>query len=186
MAEEVETKPGEKQDTPEVAPEPSYFATPPRWREKLKTHKFKILGGVLGVLVVAGTAFAAYKLGQRQVPPQPNPTPEAVVSPSLDSTADWQTYTNTKYGYLIKHPNNWTVFSEYKEIIKEKNIIWRLAAVKEPKSWDDTHILCEKKQGDDFFHQETSIGYVPFRTSSEETQTLDEIVELLSKIEILD
>jgi hypothetical protein len=46
---------------------------PPRWRE----NKFKILGGALGVLVFAGAVFGAYKLGQKQIYPEPveGPTP---------------------------------------------------------------------------------------------------------------
>jgi len=75
--------------------------------DKLKTHKFKILGGVLGIFVLAGAVFGAYKLGTRQVQPspQPSPTPAAVATPTADPTANWQTYTNTKYGYSIKYPS---------------------------------------------------------------------------------
>lgn len=39
-----------------------------------------------------------YKLQQEE-------TPAATASP--DPTADWETYTNTKYGYEIKYPNIW-------------------------------------------------------------------------------
>lgn len=51
--------------------------------EKLNVHKFKILGGVLGVFVLAGAVFGAYKFGQKQVQPgfQPTPTPAAVATP---------------------------------------------------------------------------------------------------------
>jgi len=74
--------------------------------DKLKLHKFKILGGVLGVLVFAGAVFGAYKVGQRQVQlvPQPTPTPGLVATPTPDPTANWKTYTNEKYGYSIKYP----------------------------------------------------------------------------------
>lgn len=34
---------------------------------------------------------------------QPSSTP--------DPTADWKTYTNTKYGYSLKYPNNWVMMS---------------------------------------------------------------------------
>lgn len=111
MTEEIETQPGEKQDTSEVVPEPSHFTTPPRWREKLKPHKWRILGGVLGILVFAGAVFGAYKIGQRQTHPEPaegpTPTPVVVVTPTPDSTTDWKTYTNTKYGYSIKYLKEW-------------------------------------------------------------------------------
>jgi len=78
----------------------------PSFLDKLKVHKFKILGGVLGVFVLVGAVFGAYKLGQRKVGPgpQPTPTPGLVATPTPDLTADWKTYTNTKYGYSIKYP----------------------------------------------------------------------------------
>lgn len=83
--------------------------TPPRWREKLGLHKFKILGGVLGILVFAGGVFGAYRLGQRQVQPTPQPSPIVSPSPTPDITANWKTYTNTKYGYSIQYPDDWAI-----------------------------------------------------------------------------
>ncbi|MDD2822706.1 MAG: hypothetical protein PHQ59_01360 [Candidatus Daviesbacteria bacterium] len=38
-------------------------------------------------------------IGERQVPRTSEPQ-----ATSIDETADWKTYTNTKYGYLIKYP----------------------------------------------------------------------------------
>jgi len=76
--------------------------------EKLRIHKGKILGGVLGIFVFAGAVFGAYKFGQRQVQPGPwpTPTPGAVATPTPDPTANWKIYTNTKYGYSIKYPED--------------------------------------------------------------------------------
>lgn len=37
-------------------------------------------------------------------------TPTAV--PTLDSTANWKTYTNTKQEYQISYPNNWFIYPE--------------------------------------------------------------------------
>lgn len=58
--------------------------------DKIKPHKFKILGAVLGVFVFAGAVFGAYKLGQKQVRigPQPTSTPGLVVTttPTLEVT----------------------------------------------------------------------------------------------------
>ncbi|MFH0951886.1 MAG: hypothetical protein V1838_01720 [Patescibacteria group bacterium] len=34
---------------------------------------------------------------------------------STDATADWQTYTNSRYSYSIKYPNNWHVDNAYSE-----------------------------------------------------------------------
>lgn len=36
-------------------------------------------------------------------------------TPTVQSTADWKTYTNTDYGYLIKYPSTWTVDSKAKD-----------------------------------------------------------------------
>lgn len=48
--------------------------------EKLNAHKFKILAGVLGILVLTGAVFGAYKLGQKQVQPGSQPTPSPTVT----------------------------------------------------------------------------------------------------------
>ncbi|MFZ5365804.1 MAG: hypothetical protein ACOZBZ_00745 [Patescibacteria group bacterium] len=80
---------------------------PASFWEKLKIHKFKILGGVLGVLVLVSIVFGAYKLGQRSIYPEPveGPTPTPIVEatptplPSEapakegDPTVNWKTYT---------------------------------------------------------------------------------------------
>jgi len=87
----------------------------------------------LGVFLASGLVFAGYKLGQRRVAPivtpptpiptivtptsvfvlSPTPIPIATIvatptstmaTPTPDPTADWKTYTNTKYGYEIKYP----------------------------------------------------------------------------------
>lgn len=77
--------------------------------DKIKSYKFKILGGIFGVLVFTGATFGAYRFGQRQAQPTPTPTPAAVVTPTPDATANWKTYTNTEYGYSIKYPTDWVV-----------------------------------------------------------------------------
>lgn len=69
-------------------------------------HKFKILGGIFGVLVFVGAVFGAYKFGQKQVQPVPQPTPVVEATPTPDPTANWKTYTNAKYGYSIKYPED--------------------------------------------------------------------------------
>jgi hypothetical protein len=77
--------------------------------DKLKLQKKKILiglGVLFGILALAGSILGAYLISQRQVYPEPvegpTPTPE-VATPTPDPTAAWETYTNTKYGYSIKH-----------------------------------------------------------------------------------
>ena len=80
----------------------------PSFLEKIQAQKKKILiglGAFVGILILAGVAFGVYKYTQRQISIEPTeePTPE-VATPTPDPTADWQTYTNTKYGYSIKYP----------------------------------------------------------------------------------
>lgn len=115
--EEKPTGAEEKQNTSEVESEPSHFTTPPRWKEKLKLHKWRILGGILGVLVFAGAVFGAYKLGTRQAQPIPTPAPTLVVTPTPDPTADWQTYKSEILSFEIKHPPYYAPT----ESISEKN-----------------------------------------------------------------
>lgn len=82
-----------------------------------------VLFSILGIIIATGLVFAGYKLAQiRQVQPgpQPTPTPESVstptptivVTPTPDPTADWKTYTNSKYGYQFKHPLGWIFKAE--------------------------------------------------------------------------
>lgn len=95
-----------KAQLPVDQPEPE-LPTPSFW-EKIKINKFKILAGVLGIFVFAGAVFGAYKLGTRQAQPTPQPTPTPLPSETLveegDPTANWKTYTNTKYRYSFKYP----------------------------------------------------------------------------------
>src|SRR4030042_4121423 len=76
-------------------------------KQKPKINKFVIIGVILGVLVVAGVAFGAHKIGQRQIQLQPSPSPEAVVSPTPDPTADWETYVRESGKFSIKYPSVW-------------------------------------------------------------------------------
>lgn len=110
----MEEKPIDAQGVAGVQPsidQPEVESPTPVIEQKPRINKFVILGVILGVLVFAGAVFGAYKIGQKQIQFQPSPTPEAVVSPSPDPTADWETYTNTKYGYSIKYPQNYSLGS---------------------------------------------------------------------------
>jgi hypothetical protein len=75
---------------------------------RIKIHKWKILGGVLGILVLAGAVFGAYKFGQRQVQPVPKPTPKIVVIPTSDLTVNWKIF-NSQCGFTIKYPDGWKI-----------------------------------------------------------------------------
>src|SRR2546423_1560041 len=63
------------------------------------------------VVIIAG---GAYYLGTHQntAPAtvsqrSDKPAPTKTVSP-LDQTANWKTYTNSKYGFLIRYPGDWS------------------------------------------------------------------------------
>jgi hypothetical protein len=86
------------------------------------------LFSVLGLVLVGGLIFAAVKVG---VPSKPQPkacSTEAKICPdgsavgrtgpncefapcpnqvTQDETANWKTYTNTKFGFSVKYPNSW-------------------------------------------------------------------------------
>ena len=108
MPEEIEAKPEEEQITSDGGrlnpPVVDEAMTPPRWRE----NKWKILGGILGILVFAGAVFGAYKFGQRQIPFEPTPTPLPSEAPAKegDPTADWKTYKNEALGFQFKYPSD--------------------------------------------------------------------------------
>lgn len=98
--EDLKTQPEETVREPEI-----------KFLDKIKIHKWKILGGVLGVFVFAGGVFGAYKLGQRQVYPEfvEGPTPTPVATPTPDATADWRTYTNPVGKYSLKIPQIYNI-----------------------------------------------------------------------------
>ena len=79
-------------------------------------------------------------------------------------------------------------YDEYYEIANVSNIVWRLAVSQDREApWNEYHYLCEKTPSSGgFFHQETTIGYVPIRIPQGDTGSLNETIEMLEKIEILD
>jgi len=96
--------------------------TPPTTQTPPPTPKTKkpYLLISLVILLLSATGVLGYKYYQvkQQLDSQPTPPPQLVVSsPSpivsptteVDPTANWKTYTNTEYGYSIKHPTKLTV-----------------------------------------------------------------------------
>jgi len=90
------------------------------------------LVSVLGLVLFGGLVFAGMQIGKKQTPvvSQPSLTPQAIaiatstpaaliptqtplatsmptLTSTLDPTANWKTYTNTKYGYTVRYPESW-------------------------------------------------------------------------------
>ncbi|MFZ5365807.1 MAG: hypothetical protein ACOZBZ_00760 [Patescibacteria group bacterium] len=109
-----------------VSPQEIQVQAPPLL-DKLKIHKFKILAGILGVLVLAGAVFGAYKFSQRQVQPgsQPTPTPmvEATPTPQREyyimeaAREGWKKLVNQSYNYSLELPSGWFINKSGPEII---------------------------------------------------------------------
>lgn len=75
----------------------------------------KIIPICLGIVVVLVVAIGAYLLGSKQsqlvVQNSVQITPIPTLTP--DPTANWKTYANTKYTYLLKYPATWNVVTDY-------------------------------------------------------------------------
>lgn len=81
-----------------------------------------IIISVLAILLVISATAAGYLYlqSQNQIPPvqyTPPPSAQPTVQPSptptpapitQDETANWKTYTDSKYNYSVSYPNNWT------------------------------------------------------------------------------
>ena len=60
--------------------------------------------GMIGFLV-----YQDYQLKKQLLPPTPSPTAVSPTTPP-DLTANWETYTNSKYGYTVKYPKGWYLY----------------------------------------------------------------------------
>lgn len=71
---------------------------------------------LVGILVIGVLVGGTYYSGLIKLPSF-NQTPSVIITPSpkniatpvpssINSTADWKTYTNTKYGYSVKYPSS--------------------------------------------------------------------------------
>jgi len=89
---------------PQPVPEPS----------KPKVNKKLVMAIAAVLLLLTAGSIAAYFLvfKNQTAQPSPIPTPEATATP--DPTANWETYTNEKYGFSLKYPTGWT-FAERKD-----------------------------------------------------------------------
>ena len=94
---------------------PKFVPSPKTGKEKSWLKIVSI--SLLGLVLVGGLVFAGFKLRQRRVLPLSTPIPTVIptltLQPesdfSLEDTADWKTYTNGKFKYRIKYPDDWIV-----------------------------------------------------------------------------
>lgn len=68
----------------------------------------KGLAPILIVLILA-VLIGGYLVYQNQPKPTPSPQPTNQLSPASDETANWKTYTNSKYGFSFKYPSDLVV-----------------------------------------------------------------------------
>ncbi|PJE68787.1 hypothetical protein COU96_02965 [Candidatus Shapirobacteria bacterium CG10_big_fil_rev_8_21_14_0_10_38_14] len=66
---------------------------------------------LLGLAVANWWVFVFNPQPPAPIPAVPTvmPTPELLVTPTPDATADWQIYTDRQYGFSIKYPQNWEI-----------------------------------------------------------------------------
>lgn len=78
----------------------------------LKSKLFCLSAGLVVLVIVAVTSFLFGRASVRSLSvDQISPTPTTAI-PTPDPTADWKTYTNSKYQYSFKYPNDWLLFTE--------------------------------------------------------------------------
>lgn len=112
------TPPSQETPPPSNTVSPTDAVSPPASFESAsasgRTSPLKTIGlVVLAIVVIGGLSAAGYYLGVNKVLiPQGSPTPEAkeTIKPSPTATpnpiADWKGYSDTKYGYSIKYPQD--------------------------------------------------------------------------------
>ncbi|MEK7502554.1 MAG: PsbP-related protein [Patescibacteria group bacterium] len=97
-----------------TAPQP---VTPPPPPKSFLSNKIILLIVILLILLGLGGTYLALNSKPQSKPtsgitPTPLPTEvSAKAGTSIDETANWKTYTNTKYDYSIKYPQSWNIQS---------------------------------------------------------------------------
>lgn len=92
----------------------------------MKSARGNVLVILLAILAIAGLSAAGYfylqtqQLRQSQQQPAISQTTQSVTpvpTAQFDPTANWKTYTNSKYGYSFKFPDNWYL-KEFGDIVR--------------------------------------------------------------------
>jgi len=96
-----------------IAPEQNIEvpSAPPPFRTFSKLKLFLI---VLVLLIITGSGTYAF-LNFQKPKPQPTPKTQPTSTPSptpTDETDSWKTYSNQKYGFKFKYPNNYSIKEE--------------------------------------------------------------------------
>jgi hypothetical protein len=115
----------ENEIQPNVLPVQPLSLTPTPIPTQSSTNGLKILiFTVLGLAIIAGSVFVGIQIGKSQTPSQQsnavqptssptqtvvNSTAQPTTIPTNKPTIDWKIYANTKYGYSLKHPNDYLV-----------------------------------------------------------------------------
>ena len=78
--------------------------------------RFAVEAGLTPILIITLIAlvvggYLIYQNQSRAKPYKPFPSAAPEIKPSSSQTANWKTYTNTKYGYLLKYPT-WLSMTE--------------------------------------------------------------------------
>lgn len=91
------------QPVPAASPPPTKTPTSPKSKKKL----WIVLIIIVLFLIIVGGASAFFIIQESSQTPTPTPTPVLQTpTPTSDPTADWQTYTNTEFGFSFKYPQN--------------------------------------------------------------------------------
>lgn len=117
--------------SPMAAPQPQTQPPAPNpvqlVAQKPKNNLIIIIAAILLIIslgIIGYLVFQSLQSKKQTTKVQPTPTPSSILTPTPDITANWEKYTNTQYGFEIKHP------SEYKALSDEKNLYgWPKAIV---------------------------------------------------------
>lgn len=94
---------------------------------KQKGYFLPIIGAVVILFTIAGGAYYFMRVKSSTAIPAQTQTVIPTTQPStIDETANWKTYTNSKYGYTLKYPSNWSLVEQlsgsYIDIYDQPNI----------------------------------------------------------------